>query len=158
MRPRHRPILSILALMTLLALLASSGCRRDSNRVTHISLDFPHGELRLVLHRDDGARLTYGALPAFQAVKDGTFDIDRLYEQLQTRINPVVPSEEMPGGGPAGMVSLNFADGSSSDHLIYDAAFAQELFTAACENLVLDGDFVQEVVVGACAERLTPTP
>jgi hypothetical protein len=112
------------------------GCNTVSGSVTSVSLDFPHGETRLLVQRDGDTRLYYGELPAYKAVKNGTFDIDELFNQLQTRIHKVVPAEERPTGQPYGMVTFGFSDGSTRDHLIYDEPFAEDLFATAQANLV----------------------
>jgi len=112
------------------------GCNTVSSAVTSVSLDFPHGETRLLVQRDGDTRLYYGELPAYKVVKNSTFDIDELFNQLQTRIHKVVPAEERPTGQPYGMVTFGFYDGSARDYLIYDKSFAEDLFTTAQANLI----------------------
>ena len=104
--------------------------------VTHISLDFPHGETRLVVRRDDTALLLYGALPRSQVVRRGTFDIDVVFQALQSRVHDVVPAERRPVGQAYGMVTFRFSDGSEQHHFIYDGAFAEALFQRARANVV----------------------
>lgn len=135
-----------------------SGCNTDVRSVTRIILDFPHGALRLHVQRDGDIRLFYGALPTYRAVKNGTFDIDDLFQQLQTRLHDVVPAEDRPIGQPYGMATLEFSDGSKRDYLIYDEAFTEELFKAACANMVDDEDLGGEIFTAECANLGGTTP
>jgi hypothetical protein len=139
--------------------LMLSGCNTDVRSVTWMTLDFPHGALRLVIQRDSDIRLFYGALPAYQAVKNGTFDIDEVFHQLQTRLHDVVPAENRPIGQPYGMATLEFSDGSKQDYLIYDGVFAEELFKVACANIVVeDEDFAGKILATECANLGGTTP
>lgn len=130
----HKP--HRITLLFALSLLTLVGCGAPSNPVTSIVMDFPYGETRLLIQRDGEARLFYGALPQSQIVKPGTFDIDEIAAELQPRLSKVVPAEERPLGQPYGLVTLEFTDGSRQDYLIYDGAFADELFQTARENVV----------------------
>lgn len=125
-------ILVILAFI----LLSLFGCYTDTNPVTSIVMDFPHGETRLLIRRDGEALLFYGALPESQIVKPGLFEIDEIADELQPRLSKVVPAEERPLDQPYGMVTLQFTNGSQQDYFIYDGAFADELFQTARENIV----------------------
>ena len=98
-----------------------------------------------------------GVLPTYQTVKDGTFDIDELFQQLQTRLHEVLPAENRPLGQPYGIVTLDFSDGSEQDYLIYDQAFAEELFKVACENS-LDDDSAGRIFALECANLGSTTP
>jgi hypothetical protein len=119
--------------------------------VTSISLDFPHGEARVLVQRDNGARLFYAALPTSRAIQRGTFDIDEVYDQLQTRIYEVVPAEERPLGQPYGMVTIWFRNGNSQDYLIYDEEYANTLLRRACSNRVEEDDSAAELFEGVCS-------
>jgi hypothetical protein len=123
-------------LLGTLALVLAGGCSARANNVTSISLDFPHGATRLLVKRDREARLFYGALPQSQKIEPGTFDIDDLFNDLQDKLNPVLPAENRPLGAACGMVQFRFQDGSEKDYLIYDAVFAEKLFEIARENIV----------------------
>jgi len=146
----------ILILITV-SVLMISGCNTGTNPVTSIILDFPHGGLRLLVQRDGDIRLYYGALPTSQAVKNGIFDIDELFQQLQLRLHEVVPAEARPLGQPYGMATLEFSDGSERDYLIYDQAFAKELFKAACANSLEVEDSARKLFTAQCND-LNTTP
>jgi len=135
-----------------------SGCNTDANPVTYIILDFPHGALRLLVQRDGDIRLFYGALPTYRTVKNGTFDIDELFQELQTRLHEVVPAEDRPIGQPYGMVTVEFSDGSRRDYLIYDQVFSEGLFKAACANSVDTEDFADRIFTVECANLGGTTP
>ena len=49
-----------------MALVLASGCNTQADRVTSISIDFPHGATRLLVERDGETYLFYGALPQYQ--------------------------------------------------------------------------------------------
>jgi hypothetical protein len=135
-----------------------SACRADAPSVTWLTLDFPHGGLRLVVQRDNETRWFYAALPTHRAVRDGTFDIDDLYQQLEPRLHEVVPTEDQPNPDqPYGMVTLAFGENSQQDYLIYDEAFALELFKTACANLVDQVDFGTEIFIAECT-NISTTP
>ena len=80
----------------------------------------------------------YGALPEHQKVKNGTFDIDELYEQLKTRLHDNAPREEWSKPqSKAGMVTINVAGKAEKDYLIFDEEeFAEHLFNKARKNIV----------------------
>jgi len=126
-------------LVLLLFLLVAAGCRKSDPSVDWITLDFPYGETRLHVERDGDARLFYGALPQSQGIDDDTFDIDTLYEELQTRIHEVVPAENRPLNQPFGSVAFGYTDGSSEEYLIYDGDYAEGLFEIARGKIV--GEF-----------------
>ena len=148
----------ILIIITVSALILS-GCNTYGRSVALITLDFPHGELRLLIQRDGDTRLFYGELPTYRAVKNGTFDIDEIFKQLQTRLHDVVPAENRPIGQPYGMVTLVFSDGSKQDYMIYDGVFVKELFKVACANIVAeDENFSGKIVTTECANFSGTTP
>jgi hypothetical protein len=131
---RRQLILSALLLWTM-ALALVNGCNARADEVTDISIDFPHGATRLLVKRDGSAYLFYGALPQHQEIKPNTFDIDDLFNDLQGKLNPVLPTENRPLGAAVGMVQIRFQDGSEKDYLIYDGAFAEGLFEIARANI-----------------------
>ena len=143
--------------ITLCALIVSA-CDTEPSPVTAIIVDFPHGALRLLVQRDGETRLFYGALPTHRAVKSDTFNIDDLFRQLQPRLHDNVSAENRPIGQPYGMVTIEFNDGSGQDYLIYDEAFAAELFQTACANLLEEEMFRDEVVTTACAKIVSTAP
>ena len=114
------------------------GCNGKTSSIQSISIDFPHGETRLVVRRNGEALLFYGALPQHQKVKNSTFDIDALYKQLQTRLHDNVPREKWPNPkSKAGMVTINFDNKAKKDYLIFDEEkFAERLFSKAKMNIV----------------------
>jgi len=130
------------------ALLAAWGC--SAGPVESVSLDFPHGELRLLVRRNGETHLFYGALPASYTVVENTFDLDELLAQLQTRLYKTVPVEEWAAGRPYGMVTIHFSDGSSREYLIYDEEYATALFAEACNNRLPAGDSSSAVLDRMC--------
>jgi hypothetical protein len=132
-------------------ILMTSGCSAKAGLVTSISLDFPHGGLRLLVKREGEARLFYAALPNSRDIAEGTFDIDELFDQLQPRLHKNVPAEARPLGQPYGMVSIDFKDGSSSDYLIYDEKFASELLQRACQHMLDETDSGTAIFEQECA-------
>lgn len=130
--------INLAALMVLL-ILAGTGCKEDASTIESISIDFPHGETRLLVQRNGEAFLFYGALPQHQKIKNGTFDIDELYEQLQERLHDNVPREKWPNlQSRAGMVQIRFHGKHQRDYLIFDEeVFTDRLFTKARTNVFL---------------------
>ncbi len=125
----------LLVLMTLF--LFQTGWAEGFGSVTSVSIDFPHGETRLLVQRGGEARLFYGALPQHRIVKKGTFDVDDVYRQLRSRLHDNVPREEWPDPkATAGMVTISFADKTKKDYLIFDGDFAQLLFEEAESNVI----------------------
>ena len=141
----------ILFSITLCALKISA-CNTDTSVVTRIIVDFPHGALRLHVQRDGDTHLFYGASPTNRPVQRNTFDIDDLFQQLQSRLHDNVPAENRPIGQPYGMVTIEFSDSSKRDYLIYDENFAVRLIKIACANLAHDEEFSGEIVNAACAK------
>jgi len=137
---------SIALLCSVCALVLASGAA-TAGEVSSISLDFPYGELRLLVQRDGEAHLFYGALPSSPVLAAGTLDIDTLFAQVQPKLHPVVPTEEQ----PFGMVTISFTGGGSRDYLIYDGDFAATLLGAACRNRIATGDAAEAVLARACA-------
>jgi hypothetical protein len=124
--------------MVLIALFFQGviGCEQERKPIESISIDFPHGETRLLVRSDGEAFLYYGALPSFQRVRSGTFDVEILYGQLETRLNDNVPREEWSDpGATAGMVIITFKDQSAQNYLIFDRHFAEQLFKKGRENI-----------------------
>jgi len=115
-----------------------TGCNEKTSSIKSISIDFPHGETRLLVRRNGEAFLLYGALPQHQKVKNSTFDVDELYKQLQTRLHDNVPREKWPNPkSKAGMVTINFDNKVEKVYLIFDEAeFAERLFNKAKKNIV----------------------
>lgn len=118
-------------------LILGTGDVAGAESIESISLDFPHGETRLLVQRDGEAFLFYGALPAHQKIAKGTFDIDELYKELQSRWHENVPRESWPDPkSKAGMVTIRFQDKSQKDYLIFDEDLAKIIFEKAKENIV----------------------
>ena len=126
------------ALMAVLILVVT-GCKEETGSIESISIDFPHGETRLLVQRNGDAFLFYGALPQHQRIKNGTFDIDELYKQLQGRLHDNVPREKWPNTrSRAGMVQIRFQGKYKRDYLIFDEeVFTDRLFSKARKNIVL---------------------
>jgi hypothetical protein len=139
-------------------LLALSGCGTKVQSVTSIVLDFPHGEARILIQRDGGTHLFCGALPTSRTIPQGTFDIDDVYGQLETRLHRVVPAEQRPLGQPYGMVSIGFKNGDSRDYLIYDGEYAKALLGRACKNRVREEDSAAASFEEVCAGVLGSMP
>jgi hypothetical protein len=131
--------------------LIINGCSTRARSVTSISLDFPHGGLRLLVQRDDEARLFYGALPASRSIPESTFDIDEIFDQLQPRLHKVVPAENRPLGQDYGIASIRFNDGSSKDYLIYDENYATDLFKKACQHSAAEENSSSSIFERECA-------
>ena len=140
------------------SVLFLAGCGGQAKTVTRISLDFPHGELRLLVRRDSETHLFYGALPTSRTIPSGVFDIDEVYTQLQPRLHKVVPSEVRPLGRPYGLATVEFSNGSSRDYLLYDDDFAGELFKKACQHKVDKTDSSEALFEQVCAIILGATP
>ncbi len=124
------------ALATLLIL--GIGCNEKYDSIESISIDFPHGETRLLVQRNGDAFLFYGALPQHQKIKNGALNIDELYQQLQWRLHDNVPRENWPNPkSTVGMVQIRFKDGKQRSYLIFDEKeFATRLFYEARKNIV----------------------
>lgn len=135
--------------VTVLAVMAAA-CNPSAPQVTWISVDFPHGELRLHVWREGDAKLLYGALPASLTIPNHIFDIDDLYQQLEPRLQDVASAENRPIGQPYGMATIELSDGSERDYLIYDEVFALELFQVACTNAVENEKSGAEIITAAC--------
>jgi len=128
--------INFIALMILL-ITGMVGCKGDRNPIESISIDYPHGETRLLVERSGEAFLYYGALPSFQKVHSGTFDTEILYKQLETRLHDNVPREEWSNPrATAGMVIIAYQDQSEEDYLIFDEQYAEQLFKEARENVL----------------------
>jgi hypothetical protein len=148
----------------IVGILALSGFQQpDTRQLTRVVLTFPTGELFLHVDRS-GVGLSYGALFPVPVLDNGRFDIDELFQQLQPRLEEVVPGDEIPVGREYGMTMLSFSDGTGEDYLFYDAALARELFDIACAGVVGRGNddpdavpvnnpAAREIVLRACAER-----
>jgi len=148
---KARFILIIMAV----GVLILSGCITYDRPVALIELAFPPGGLWLLIRRDGDTSLSYGELPAYQVVKNGTFDIDEVFKKLETRLYDVVPT----GNQPYGLVFLRFSDGSREDYLIYDRAFAKELFKVACANIVSKDEYpAVKLITDECAKLSGTTP
>lgn len=122
----------------LIALLALAGCRENRPAIASISLDYPHGETRLLVRRDGETLLFYGPRPQHQIIRQGIFDVDALYEQLRDRLHDNVPREEWPDPqSVAGTVQISYTDRTEQVYLIFDAeAFAERIFDEARRNVV----------------------
>ncbi|MBN1259232.1 MAG: hypothetical protein JXB35_00995 [Anaerolineae bacterium] len=147
-----------ICMLGMVVILVLSGCIPRAGQVTSISLDFPHGEARVLIHRDRGAHLFYAALPTSQPIREGVFDIDAVYEQLQPRLHPVVPSEAQPPGQPYGMAMLGFPNGDDRSYLIYDEDYAMALLARACDNRIEDGEADTAVLDAVCVDILDRKP
>jgi hypothetical protein len=131
--------LPISALM-ILFITSIVGCGKERNPIESISIDFPHGETRLLVERSGEAFLYYGALPSYQEVRSGTFDTEILYKQLETRLHDNVPREKwLNPKAIAGMVIIAYKDQSQEDYLIFDEEYAEQLFREARENILKEG-------------------
>lgn len=136
------------------SLMLLLGCSPKSGSVTTISLDYPHGGLRLLIRRDGETQLFYGALPESQRIAEDLFDIDLLFEQLQSRIEREPSSGGVLESLSYGMVTYGYRDGSSEDFFISDGDYARQLFTTACENRVLSGDSYEEFFERLCVDEM----
>jgi hypothetical protein len=126
-----------IALMVLL--IPFAGCNEDLGQITHISIDFPHGETRLHVDDKGEAYLYYGALPKALQVEKGVFDIKKVYKDLRSRLEPVVTNDKMRPGVSYGMVTISFKDKKKVDYFITDKDFADKLFRTARDNLIEKG-------------------
>jgi hypothetical protein len=125
---------NFIALMALLIL--GIGCLESSDSIESISMDFPHGETRLLVQRDGEAFLFYGALPSHQKIGKGTFDLDKLYKQLKSHLHENVPREKWPNPkSKAGMVTIRFQNKSQKDYLIFDEDLAKLILDKARQNI-----------------------
>ena len=104
-----------------------------------LTIDYPHGEDRLMLRADGEAVLYYGALPQSQTVENGIFDLEQILEQLKPKLCPNTPREEWDNpNSTAGMVTIRYAGSRSEDvFLIFDQSrFAERLFSKAKRHVV----------------------
>ena len=122
----------------LLLSFLQAGCNKDNSSIESIIMDYPHGETRLHVRRNGAALLFYGARPEHHKVKNGTFDIDELYEQLKTRLHDNIPREEWPNPrSKAGMVTIDVASKAEKVYLIFDEEeFTEHIFYKARQNIV----------------------
>jgi hypothetical protein len=133
-------VLGYKRLIALLVLLVPfAGCHKDLGQITHINIDFPHGETRLLVNNTGEARLYYGALPKALQVERGFFDIKKVYKDLKSRLEPVVTNDKMKPGVSYCMVTISFKDKKKVDYFITDREFAEELFQMARDNLIEKG-------------------
>ena len=127
--------INFIFLMALLTLCV--GWIESSDSIESISMDFPHGETRLLVQRNGEAFLFYGALPSYQKIRKGTFDLDELYKQLKPHLHENVPRENWPDPkSKAGMVTIRFKNKSQRDYLIFDEGLAKIIFDKAKGNIV----------------------
>lgn len=145
-------------LVITLGVLVLSACDTNTTFVAGISVDFPHGELRLLVQRDNETRLFYGAHPAHRVVQSNIFNIDDLFQQLQPRLHENVAAENRRSDLPYGMAIVEFSDGSEQDYLIYDKRFVIELFQTACANLLEEDESGAEIVTAECAKLGSAPP
>ncbi len=129
-----RKMLRLLVLMA--PILLQAGCSEKRSAIESISLDYPHGETRLVVRSNGEALLFYGALPRHESIRLGTFGVDELYAQLQPRLHDNVPREQWPNpSSVVGMVTIRFENGTKAVHLIHDEEdFAERVFNRARKN------------------------
>ncbi|MFW2373290.1 MAG: hypothetical protein ACN4GM_09220 [Gammaproteobacteria bacterium] len=142
-------------LLCVSAVLVLAGCTTKANR---ISLDFPQGELRLLVQRIGDTLLFYGALPKPQAIPSGIFDIDELFTQLQTRLHEVVSTEKRPLGQPYAAVTIWLNDGGSRAYILYDGDYAGEIFKQACQHRVREVASSAAIFEKACAAIVGTMP
>lgn len=123
-------------LLAIAMLIAAGGCSEKIGSIQSISIDYPHGETRLVVQKNGEALLYYGALPRHQKIKNGSFDVDALYKQLRPMLHSNVPREEWPDPkSVAGMVIIRHDNNIQSEHLVFDAEeFTERLFNEARNN------------------------
>lgn len=145
-------------LLLLLTAILLTGCATDTRALSHISLDFPHGSLRLLVQRHGESRLFYAAAPTARTIKPGTFDIDTLARQLTPRLHEITSSEARPPQQPYGIVTLGFQDGTKKEYRFTDAAFAEDLLTTACANLETDAESPADLITEACTTVDTIAP
>lgn len=131
------PIVLTIALFLGVSVLATTGgCSANSNQVTSIIMDFPHGETRLLVKSDGTAFLFYASLPQHEEVRPNTFELAKLFNDLQDKIHPNAPMEERPVHAAYGMVTFRFSDGCEEDYLIYDGDFTEAYFEIARANII----------------------
>jgi hypothetical protein len=125
--------LSVLSIL----IFSQAGCSQKSGAIESILISYPMGETALLVQNSGESSLFYGALPQYQKIKQGTFDVDGLYHQLETRLHDNVPREKWPDPkSESGMVNILFQDGTKKAYLIFDEqAFAEQLFSKARENI-----------------------
>ena len=126
----------IAMLLGVMVFVIANGCSKRAEMPTTISMDFPHGETRLLVKEDGTAFLFYAALPQHEVVRPNTFELDQLFNELQDKIDPNAPMEERPVHEAYGMVTFRFSDGREDVCLIYDGAFAEAYFEIARANIV----------------------
>jgi hypothetical protein len=147
----------IAALLLIVTAVHVAAVAQAPTPVRHISFDFPHGGLRLLVARDGPSQLFYAAAPFGREVAAGTFDIDTLRSQLVTRLLPVTAAETRPPGQAFGTVTFGYAGGQPEEYLIVDQAFAEGLLTRACANLAGGTTSPFELVTSACAQLRSRT-
>ena len=128
----------IFCLFILINLIFSqAGCTQKAGAIESILISYPIGETTLLVQSNGESSLFYGALPQYQKIKQGIFNIDELYNQSKTRLHDNVPREEWPDPkSEAGMVNILFQDGTKKEYLIFDEqAFTEQLFSKARENI-----------------------
>jgi hypothetical protein len=121
----------------IILIFSQAGCSQKVGAIESILISYPMGETTLLVQNSGESSLFYGALPQYQKIKQGTFDVDGLYHQLETRLHDNVPREKWPDSdSEAGMVNILFQDGTKKAYLIFDEqALAEQLFSKARENI-----------------------
>lgn len=77
-------------------ILFTISCNKVESKIQIISIDFPHGENRLIVHKNGEAFLYYEALPEGKIIRKDTFNVDTLYNQLQPKLQKNNPREDWP--------------------------------------------------------------
>ena len=115
-----------------------AGCNETEKEIEFISISFPQGGTDLRVWKDGRASLFYGALPQNETIKNGTFNIKQLYDQIRPRLHPNLPREEWPDPkAKCGMVLVKIKGKEEESYLIYDEQeFTDALFDRARSNIV----------------------
>jgi len=116
-----------------------------------VSVDMPHGGIRLDVDRDGTARLTYGALPEFCKVRDAVFSFEDIRAGLEKRIAGQADPESQ---GMQCTAHFFYGPGEYTQHYVTDQEYVYGLIARAMDNRVPSqcGENVRRILDGAFAE------
>jgi hypothetical protein len=147
----------VLILLTAISLMipACSAGRQGLSGIMLVGSE--SGGLRVLVRRDESALLFYGALMGLD-VREGTFDIDEIYNGLRGRLVYRHTYLEDASGLIYSEVLFDFEDGSREEFYMSDQAFVGQVLITACENLESEWHSAGDVYDRACEELTGQAP